>query len=258
MRIGELRSLVPPTVKLMALTATVTHPLLNEVKTILGMKDVVTVALSPSRPNIKYAVQMCSSLDEALQPILHGLLQLKTAYAYPKTIIYCRRLVDSGDVYLYFRENFGESFTEPVDAPDLPQFRLVDMYHSCTDPVVKETISDTFSSSRQNSHFRLIIATIAFGMGVDCPDVRQVIHLGPPDGTDSYIQQTGRAGRDGLQSIAVLLMVKGMRNISKEMTCYVNSKTCRRNTLFNDYEGYTPELRNHPMCCDICQSITMS
>ena len=135
---------------------------------------------------------------------------------------------------------------------------LFTVYHSCTDPVVKETISDTFSSSRQNSHFRLIIATIAFGMGVDCPDVRQVIHLGPPDGTDSYIQQTGRAGRDGLQSIAVLLMVKGMRNISKEMTCYVNSKTCRRNTLFNDYEGYTPELRNHPMCCDICQSITMS
>ena len=80
LRIGELRSLVPPTVKLMALTATVTHPLLNEVKTILGMKDMVTVALSPSRPNIKYAVQMCSSLDEALQPILHGLLRLKTAY----------------------------------------------------------------------------------------------------------------------------------------------------------------------------------
>ena len=47
LRIGELRSLVPPTVKLMALTATVTHPLLNEVKTILGMKDMVTVALSP-------------------------------------------------------------------------------------------------------------------------------------------------------------------------------------------------------------------
>ena len=235
----------------MALTATVRRPLLNEVKKILGMKDAVVVALSPSRPNIKFEVEVHSSLDEALQPLVQGLKQLRTAY--PKTIIYCRRLVDCGDVYLYFRDNLGVAFTEPTDAPDLPQFRLVDMYHSCTDPIVKEIVSGTFS--QRNSHIRIVIATIAFGMGVDCPDVRHVIHLGSPDSTDSYIQQTGRAGRDGLQSIAVLVIVKGMRNISKEMTCYVNTKTCRRNILFNDYEGYAPDKQNHSiiMCCDICQ-----
>lgn len=49
-------------------------------------------------------------------------------------------------------------------------------------------------------------------------------------------------------------MVKGMRNISREMTCYVNSKTCRRNTLFSDYEGYIHASENHPMCCDIIMS----
>ena len=82
------------------------------------------------------------------------------------------------------------------------------MYHSCTDSVLKETISDLFS---KKSHLRIVVATVAFGMGIDCPDVRQVIH-GPPEDLESYIQETGRAGLDGNQSLAVLLIPKGLRH----------------------------------------------
>ena len=60
----------------------------------------------------------------------------------------------------------------------------------------------------KESHLRIVIATIAFGMGVDLPDVRQVIHVAAPDDVESYIQETGRAGRDGLPSLALLLHVK--------------------------------------------------
>ena len=72
--------------------------------------------------------------------------------------------------------------TEPMDAPDLLQFQLVNMYPSCIDSVVNESICDLFT---KNSHLRVVVATIAFGMGIDCPDVRQVVHVGPPEDVES-------------------------------------------------------------------------
>ena len=76
----------------------------------------------------------------------------------------------------------GSRFAEPEDVPDLPQFRLVDTFHSCTDSVVKEAISDLFT---KKSQLRVFVATVAFGMGTDCPNVRQVIHVGPADDMES-------------------------------------------------------------------------
>ena len=106
-------------------------------------------------------------------------------------------------------------FTEPCGAPDLSRFRLVEMFSSCTDKEVKTQIVKSFNSQ---SSLRCVCATVAFGMGLDCPDVKQVIHLGAPNNIESYIQETGRVGRDGNPAMATLL-VENSHNQYREKPC---------------------------------------
>ena len=87
----------------------------------------------------------------------------------------------------------------------------------------------------------MVIATTAFGMGLDCPDVRQVLHIGATDDVESYIQETGHAGRDGMQSVVTLFnkKTKQNKNTLKVMLEYIgNNVKCRREFLFKNMEGY--------------------
>ena len=95
---------------------------------------------------------------------------------------------------------------------------------------------------------------MAFGVGIDCADVRQIVHVGLPDDTESYIQKTGRAGRDGKPALAMLLQVKGKsRNPDKNIREYaMNTVHCRRDFLFRDVDGYRHDMGSKCLCCDIC------
>eukprot|EP00731_Ephydatia_muelleri_P005099 Em0002g1275a len=84
-------------------------------------------------------------------------------------------------------------------------FLLVDMFTSCTDQEMKESIIKCFC---MESNLRIVIATGAFGMGLDCPDVQQVVHFGAPSDVETYIQETGRAGRNGNMALVTLLNVR--------------------------------------------------
>ncbi len=103
-----------------------------------------------------------------------------------------------------------------------------------------------------------MIATVTFGMGVDCLDVHQIVHIGAPDNVESYIQETGRAGRDGMQSVAVLLLIPGesRTQLEKDMKSYTtNIFNCRREMLFTNFEGDILKATSLCMCCDICYDL---
>ena len=142
-----------------------------------------------------------------------------------------------------------------MDVPDLPQYRMVDMFHSCSDKEIKDHILHNFG---QHISLRIVIATVAFGMGIHCPDVHHIIHMGAPKDLEAYIQGTGRVGRDGMQSAATLLLIKGVsrHQLDISMKNYVaNSNYCQRNLLFKDCEGKNAEAQNACLCCDIIELI---
>ena len=217
------------------------------------MHPPVLVYVPPVKKNIIYSVKQKTSIEELVSTLSCSLALFKENF--PKMIIFCRRFEDCSEFYLLFKQCLGPNFTHPVDAPScLSKFRIVDMYTNCTHEDVKKQIIQSFSSI--GSHLRIVIATIAFSMGLDIPDVRQILHWGPSDDFESYIQETGRAGRDGYLSSALLYHTgRDNRFISSTMKEYcTNTSVCRRKMLFADFEGcndITTCCKCY--CCDICR-----
>ena len=104
------------------------------------------------------------------------------------------------------------------------------MFTHCTHPSTKD-IMKRFTSPLS---LHIVIATIAFGMGVDCPDMRQIIHWGPPSHIKMYVQESGRAGRGGKASLTTILVGKGDLNKathSKDIIDYCTNETSKRSAL---------------------------
>ena len=248
-RVGEVRSLVPKSVCVMALTATATRADRLAVSRTLGLRNPFILTRCPTKNNLIYHVGSFRSILDTFQTFADQLVLKLNLF--PKTIIYGRTFGVCADIYLYLKERLGPAFTYPHDAPDLPDFRLVDMFTSVTDSDHKSEILKLFKT---NSCLRVVVSTIAFGMGVDCPDIRQIVHVGLPDDVSSYIQETGRAGRDGLLSIATLLQARVYHRVDKDIKEYAMNLThCRRRVLFGDMDNYVfSELAFKCLCCDVC------
>lgn len=185
--------------------------------------------------------------------------------AMPCVIIFCKRYDECSTMYRLFRSYLGEQFVVPRGAPDVTKYRLVDMYTRCTEACVKEDILQSFC--HPEGKLRVIIGTIAFGMGIDCPDVRQTVHWGLSSDVESYVQETGHAGRDGFLSCSLLLHAKrDRRAASDEMVQYANNTTvCRRKLLYQDFDGcddvdypcspcHCCDVFSNACECDLCSS----
>ena len=260
--LGEVRSSLSRQVKLMALTATATKVTRRSVERSLGMVSAMIVCDPPNRPNIKYNVCLNpGTLEVVFAPLMEELRSNRNQM--DKVIIYCRTYDSCSMIYLYFKARLQREMTEPIGCVDLARFRLVDMFTACTTQTVKEVILTEFC--KPNGNLRVVVATVAFGMGLDCPNVRRVIHWGPSADLEKYVQETGRAGRDGLSSAATLYVVDTTAFPTEDSMkeYYKNRDKCRRFLLLDHFEtgNKDEEFRKRVrasslcQCCDVCEII---
>ena len=252
-KLGEIRSLLSKNTKVMALTATATSHLREHVMKILSMKDVALVEVSPSKDNLFFSVMEFKSIEESFLPIMNELKSKRLGME--RTIIFCRRPIDCATLWRAFFCYLKDEMTEPPGHPlRIQELRLVDYYTGCTQESVRNDILKQFS---KQSCLRILIATIAFGLGVDCPDIRRVIHFGVPEDIETYVQQVGRAGRDGNRSQCVMLYGTGVykRFCNQHILAYCKlRKECRRNFLYSMFSSYIPNdiIIGTCLCCDVC------
>ena len=140
-----------------------------------------------------------------------------------------------------------------IGSPDVSKHRLVDMFTNVTEGTVKESIIS--SMCNDSEILRVLICTVAFGMGLNTEGVREVIHWGVSSDIESYIQETGRGGRDGLPCKAVLYYKNSELRLTTTSQCKIdyckNVTVCRRKILFKNFDCVSSEC-NGCVCCDIC------
>ena len=147
----------------------------------------------------------------------------------------------------------GKEFTEPIGYPDFHQFRMVEMFTRASTKEMKDKVLKSFIN--KDSKLRLVVATTAFSMGIDCPNIRSVVHFGVPATIEQYVQEAGRAGRDGEPSTALLLYGSPGRHVQQNMKRYGENNTkCRRELLYKDFLFYNHSAHTECNCCDICDS----
>ena len=111
---------------------------------------------------------------------------------------------------------------------------IIQMFHAGTPDSVKALIMEGIGKA--DGFIQVLVCTVAFGMGIDCKEVYSIIHFDPSINMESYIQECGRAGRDGKESLCVLLHNGLLSNQSlPEMREYIGKKMCRRQQLLQHF-----------------------
>jgi len=228
----------------MELTATATRATFEIIKERLSLHNLVVIGVSPDRPDIFLSLAPLMELDMLVDTLCNGLKEERINF--PKTLVFCRSCTECTDLYEAILDKLGTAVTEPPRYPNFLEFRLVSMYTRPSKSSYKELVLSLFRNTQ--SKLRVLIATTAFSMGIDIPDIRQVYHWGVPS---EYLQEIGRAGRDRKVSQAVLIN-RGYCHVSKPMKEYCENKNkCRRKQLLSYFIMYEP-TEAIKCTCDIC------
>ena len=227
----------------------------------LGLIAPIVIDVNPDRKNIHFSSSRRGNQgDERLVNILDPLLKdlRDKRQDFPLTIIY-GNLETIANCFSYFSSKLGIEQYEPVGAPKCARNRLFSQYHAQYPEHERQRMVDELVQGK--SKLKIIFATIAFGIGLDISNIRQVIHIGVPYTMEEYFQEAGRAGRDGLPAKAHIFfnshdISKGRKHFSDVMQNYVQDKRCKREIILN-YFGFNAPTRSGPLheCCDFHQNV---
>ena len=219
---------------MIAPTATATKLTKDTILSVLLMENPYEMKESPNKSNVTYSVEyMPKDSDHELYFgwLVDELIKIQSLCE--RTIIYCQTIKQCGIIYATIKGMLGKHMYV-IDAND-SKYVLVEMLHSCTPAANKQQILHSFQT--EHGKIRVLIATIAFGMGVDCKGVHRIVHYGPSKNLEAYVQETGRAGRDGRQSHAYILYhgillnhpegdIKSVLKINQENWCPHSVAVC--------------------------------
>lgn len=277
-QIGAIRDTYLPRAPLIALTATATPRVRDDVMTSLCLRPLAYVAIeSFDRPNLHYAAAHCEDNEAAtveivtlMRPILDR--RRSTGKIGPSAIVYCPTRKDADDMAKRLNDALHQSAR---NGGWRPHAILAEAYHAGLPAERRQGVQSRWTAGATV----VVCATIAFGMGIDKPDVWLVTHVGWPQSLEAFHQESGRAGRDGSPARSVLLipsttvpyllpssgrsrdMSDVLRKMLWQMHDYgVRGIGCRRHHIL-EYFGDSCEAPNelhvhvhsgNRRCCDFC------